>query len=341
MSMTMKELAKLANVSPPVVSAIINNNYKNTRVSPDKRERLLKLIKELNFIPNATAQNLATKRTKILNVITPSAAFFDIPNNTKYIMGMQEAADEKGYRITFTSLSTAYKNYSYLDGIIADGVIIFYWGEGQDLVIDAFKKLGHPILVAYGKCTVSGVLNMYYDNRTAMYEMTKSVISNGKKNIVYAEVHSGDIYHQEGEAGILKAIEEHKEVQFTKINLDSQMNIEDHSKRLLTVGKDSIDQILKLPIRPNCVIYNNDLIAVGGSQEAQKRGVSIPQDMSVTGNGNTYLSEYLSPQITTIDIQPRLAGRQSGDMLIRLIEKQSMAEMSIPIKTQLILRESV
>jgi DNA-binding LacI/PurR family transcriptional regulator len=318
MPITMTDIARKAGVSQPVVSAVLNNNYKNCRVSEEKKKNILKIAEQLHFTPNAVAQSLATKKTNIINVVIPSATFFQFYNYSTIIAGLQEFADEAGYRITFTSLSQGYKDYKSLNGIIADGVIVFYWSEVNDPVVREIKKMGHPFLAAYGRCEQPGTHNLFFDGYTPFYNLTRQLIDRGHTRLGYAPSYTGDVFHQDEYRGICQAVKETKGVTLREYRMDPMETRLPHIQDLFLAGKQAIREIAG-DLDVTCLMFNHDIVAVGVLQEAKKLGIRVPEDVSITSCNNDPVSQMIEPNLTTIDFKPEEYGRQLGTMLVDMI----------------------
>lgn len=105
-------------------------------------------------------------------------------------------------------------------------------------------------------------------------------------------------------------------------------------------GKDSMEKLLRMSDRPTAVICVNDMVAVGALHTATKMGVKVPEEMSIAGFDNTYLTECVVPEITTVDLQPKKLANTAIETMIKHLEGNMTDKKEIMIKTQLVLRDS-
>ena len=341
MPITIKEIAKKAGVSFPVVSAVVNDNYKNTRVSEEKREKILKIIQQFNFMPNTTARNLAKGRTQTINMVIPSTLFFAVKSYTQFIIGLQSYLIKQNYHLQFTSLEARYQQYKNVGRIHGDAIVMFYWGAKYIKVIRALSRFGLPVLSVYGRCTVKDVANLYYDNHTAMYLLAKKVIENGHQNIALAASYIGDTYHRQGLAGIKKAVEEKGISHFNCIDITPDQNLQMESDRLIKIGQIGVRKALELSPRPTVLMFNHDVSAVAAINEARSLGISVPEELSITGNGNDPAGFLCRPQLTTTESKGQETGARAGELLLALIEKKGKHFPHEKVALQPIIRESL
>ncbi|EQH73152.1 helix-turn-helix family protein [Clostridioides difficile DA00306] len=122
MSITIKEIGELAGVSKTTVSKVINNKDEN--ISQATREKILKIMKEKNYVPNKLAQSLVTKKTNTIGLLIP-----DIRNPffTDVSRGVEDKANEEGYNIilcnTDEDAKKEYEGIRTLSERMIDGII--------------------------------------------------------------------------------------------------------------------------------------------------------------------------------------------------------------------------
>ncbi|HZJ56737.1 MAG TPA: substrate-binding domain-containing protein, partial [Clostridia bacterium] len=104
-------------------------------------------------------------------------------------------------------------------------------------------------------------------------------------------------------------------------------------------GKDSMEKLLYMKDKPTAVICVNDMVAVGALHTATKMGVKVPDHISIAGFDNTYLTECVVPEITTVDLRPKRLARTAVETMVGHLEGVRV-DKEITIKTQLVLRDS-
>ena len=153
MKITIKDVAKEANVATSTVSRVLSNNPK---ISEKTKEKVHEAIKKLNYKPNAIARSLANNRTRILGVVLPEDAD-DILNNPFFInamKGMSMYAQKKNYYITYAFSKTKdIENKNIKDIInsnLVDGVILLRVSE-NDKNIEYLKSIDFPFVIIQRK----------------------------------------------------------------------------------------------------------------------------------------------------------------------------------------------
>jgi LacI family transcriptional regulator len=184
--LTIKDIAKRANVSKGTVSRVINDL---PGVGEKTRERIKQLIKKLNYQPNAIAQSLASKRTGNIGVIIPHEAGFYLSNDywPLLLSVITKAAATVGYTVLLSTskvegdVESAYEimlNGKRIDGIIAGSEML---GEKQ---LSDLYQMEIPFVMV-GR---SPYIPDYYvdiDNRQAAYRLTEHLIQQGYKKIFF------------------------------------------------------------------------------------------------------------------------------------------------------------
>ena len=119
---SIRDVARLANVSPATVSRVMNNT---ANVDEEKRQRVLSAIKETGFVPNQVARSLFKKSAKLIGLIVPS---IENPFFTQMASAIEKTADDMGYRILLCSSTDDVEKektmISMLTSMNADGIII-------------------------------------------------------------------------------------------------------------------------------------------------------------------------------------------------------------------------
>lgn len=322
MAITMTKIAELAGVSQPVVSNVLNNTSKHSRVSEEKRQKILQIVKQYNYRPNAIAKSLVTKKTYNICITIPSAAFFKDFVNTNIITGVQEYLETIDYRVNFASLSTGYKDLNALNNVIADGLIVFYWGLANNIVIKEIQTMDIPFLVVRGKCSMPKVHNIYLDSRKAMFQLTENLIAGGFTKIISAHTYGGDIFHTEGFAGIEQSIDLHKNVQYEKIKIDAFTNLRLETDILINAGKEFLRTFVKSDYKKTAIMFNTDTVAKGALIEAKALGIKVPEDIAITGNGDNHIAHFTEPALTTTDLNCYEYGNKIAETLINLINNK-------------------
>ena len=184
MKVTIKDVAKEANVATSTVSRVLSNS---PRISEETKKKVNKAIKKLNYTPNVVARGLANNRTRILAVVLPDGAekMFSNPFFAQALKGISVCAQKENYYIMY-----GFKDECSSDGWIkqftesnlVDGLCLFN-AKDNDEDIEYLKKINFPFVIIGRPEEVKGVLWADNDNFQAMYLLTQKLIEMGHETI--------------------------------------------------------------------------------------------------------------------------------------------------------------
>ena len=330
---TIKTISKELGVSTSTVSKALKDSHE---ISIETKERIQAYAKHYNYKHNSLALQLRNQKTKVIGVILPKIVhhFF-----STVIKGIEEGASEKGYHIMVCFSNESYKkeveNLKVLSNGSVDGIIVSVANETlENKDFDHFKELvSEEIPLVLFDRVVDEIFcdKVVVDDAGAGYKATKHLLENGRKKIALIttpnHVNVGALRRQ----GYEKALIENY------IKTDKNLIIEIDEK------KDIIGQIEE--------VFNQDIDGVFGVNEiyaakaiivAKKRGLKVPEDISIIGFTDGLISRYSSPSITTVVQHGFTMGKQAVELLIERIEKESeiYSPKKIVISSDLKLRES-
>lgn len=310
-----KDIAKKCGVSISTVSKALSD-YPD--INKKTVEYIRSVARSMGYLPNAAARALRTNRSYNIGVLfidkTQSGLrheYFSIILNS-----VKVEAERRGYDITFTSKnigSTEMTYYEHAKYRNCDGVVI--------ASID-FKDPDVLELVDSDVPTVT--IDHIYNNRTAilsdnvrsMQELVNYVVSRGHRDIAF--IHGEDTYvSQQRLASFRKACLRHG-LNIPEEYIREGVYHDPKTSALLT------RELLALKKRPTCIFYPDDFSYIGGMNEIEKQGLSIPEDMSVVGYDGILLSQVLRPRLTTYRQNAEEIGRMAAEKLIDMIENPKL-----------------
>ncbi len=308
MKVTITDIAKLANVSKSTVSAVLNDN---PLISQATRDKVLKLIKKLDYKPNELARSLSTKKTQSIGIVVKG---IDNPYFTKVLKGVYDVANDEGYSVLLGSSEFDFKNelqsIKVLKAKRVDGLIIApLQTEGAD-----YAYLFELIQEKYPFVLLDGVKNIHtnvvdFANEKTAYEAVSYLINLGHKEIAFF---AGPIYSTHGRerlAGYQRALEEHGITRRDDLIIATGSKINDgysSGKRLFT----SAD------IHPTAVFCYNDLVAIGLMGALRDLGIAVPEQVSVFGFDDIEMDNYLNAPLSTVHVPIYELGKSAAEILI-------------------------
>jgi LacI family transcriptional regulator len=323
-----QDVAAKANVSIATVSRVLNQS--NHKVRPATRERVLAVIRELDYRPNALARGLLTKRTMTIGLIIPDISN---PYYADIVRGIQDVADENGYNVLLQNTdrkpdriikSIYLLREKIVDGVIFSGGII----NGYE-TLSALKELRDRVVVI-GRHEVNFPAAMV-DNIGAAAEAVQHLIDLGHKRIAYIGGSEDSMTMIDRFKGYESVLAQNGYPLTEDLLMWGDLNPESG----LTAAK----ALLEKADRPTAILAGNDLMAFGVIFATRQMGLIVPDDVAVVGFDNVPLCAYFRPTLTTVDIPRYELGVGAVEMLINLISQNDFSRMRW-YNTRLIVRES-
>jgi len=187
MNITIKEVAKLAGVSPSTVSRVISDS---SRISDVTKKNVRKVMGELGYHPNAIARSLVNRSTSTIGIVMPQSpqkAFLN-PFFPQALSGISAAAHEADYCILLSTGSSEEEQEESIKSIImggrVDGVILMY-SSADNATLEIIKEMKIPAVIIGKPIDTEGILYVDNDNVDASYKVTKRLIEKGHKKIAF------------------------------------------------------------------------------------------------------------------------------------------------------------
>lgn len=329
MRVTIKEVAKLAGVSPSTVSRVLTDHPK---ISQGTKDRVWKAMKELDYHPNVTARKLATNATKTIGLVLPNDVklLAENPFFIQVLTGITTYAQSKGYYIMLTNASTLEGEIEALNHLfrsnLIDGVIMTVVRE-EDECVAFLRKNNHPYVVIGRPNDTDSTLWVDNDNFQAMYEMVNYLIKLGNQRIAFIGGSSELTVTKNRRAGYEMALKNrgiHFNEDLVKGVKFSEAGGYQAAKELLAC--ESFDAIAT----------TDDLIAVGALKALKDAG---RDDITVTGFNNTPIGNYQTPPLLTVEINSVELGHYAAKLLIEKLMNEASALSSYIVDTKLIKQE--
>lgn len=333
MAATIHDIAREAGVSIATVSKVINNK---AHVSPDTRKRVLQVMEQLHYTPNASAANLARRTSK--NVLYADRFYKGLPYENPHmfdiICGVSHELSRKGYRLSLLNLdSCGKKPEAALEETIlsrvADGIIVssaFVTARMERLLL----KHDFP-QICIGEPQFDTILSWIDTNNTLSSNLAvEHLVSTGCRTLAFMGGREEDRIFMDRLRGFRTAMErrgmEVKEEYITYNPPDVEAIFQ------------SAAALLELPVPPDGIICTNSLMAVGTMRAIQARGLDIPGQVSLIAFDDHPYSPMVSPQPTIIDIDLFSLGVHAGNLLLKKIRDPAMLVQTYTALPRLLLR---
>ncbi|MER2057925.1 MAG: LacI family DNA-binding transcriptional regulator [Niallia sp.] len=321
---TIGDIAKLAGVAKSTVSRYLNDGS----VSEATKRKIQHIIKETGYMPNAFAQSLKAKKTNIIGTIVPR---LDSYASSRTLIGIDEELKTMNYQMLIShsnlDLEREIENIHSLVRQKVAGIILLAT-EITEHHLAIIKQVGIPVLIVGQQH--KEIPSLIHNDYEAAYEVGKYVISQGHKKIAFLGVNEKNVaIGIERKDGFKKSIEdgEGMDVRFFETDRNSSESFSIVSEIMDTFS-------------PSIIVCATDNLAIKTMKAVYSRGVSIPNDLSITGFGGYEMTEMIHPGITTAKFFYKDAGNLAARKMLSLIRGEDT-----PMKTvsgfEIIYRESV
>ncbi|WP_372634084.1 LacI family DNA-binding transcriptional regulator [Cohnella sp.] len=312
--LTIKEIAKLAGVSPAAVSIVLNNKK---GVSDETREKVSKLIAQLQYSPNPNSRRLLFNKTYNIAVLankdsSPLENIFYSELNRIVV----EECNRYQYNLIFTSVAVENGEVLFpkvIKSYDVDGVI--FYGDPDAEIMTGLNKFEIPYIVIDTHLSNSATLCVYADYFEAAYSAVSYLIQLGHSRIAHIGNRLLTNYSFQTFNGFKKAIEEREfEMPIHWIQLDAH---DEHT------AEACMKLILSSNTKPSAVFCSSDIFAIGAIRCIKEHGLSVPEDISVIGIDDIILSKYIEPPLTTVRIDREEMAKIAVRMLMEKMNNES------------------
>lgn len=329
MAVTIKDIAKRANVSHTTVSRALNDSC---YIKSQTKKQILEIAKEMNYVPNYNAKSLVTKKSNTIGLFFTSissgtsSSFF-----TEVIDAVVNELDEN-YNLAIRGLDT-YDNFSSIVTEKFDGIILMSQEVSDDDFITYVKGVGIPIVVLNRNIQDKDIINIFFSDREGVKKGVSYLIENNHHKIACISGISGFKSTDERQAGYMEALREYG-IQI----LDEYIVTGAYTMKS---GYRAMQQLLSLATRPTAVFCSNDDMAIGAIKAIHEYGLNVPDDISVVGFDSIPFAEYTIPSLTSIKRKIKDISHLAAEKLLTLMNSDETQGELIMLETSLIKRESV
>ncbi|WP_410013841.1 LacI family DNA-binding transcriptional regulator [Sodalis sp. C49] len=330
---TIRDVARLANVSIGTVSAVLNNSARP--VAADTRAHVLRCIAELNFEPNNAARSLKHQRISSIGFIVPdlgNAFFADVAE------GIQGVLDHLDCLLVLCMTWADTQREEYYAQVLRtqrlNGVIYL---SGTGLPSPSLMRLAQQGAVVFVDECLPGIDAPFISaqNLLGARAMAQYVLGRGHRRLAVLGGPRGLWTSEQRLAGFREAFAA------ADIMPDSVPVLSgDYTE---ASGSRAADTIINLSAteRPTAVLCANDLIAIGFIRRCRERGIAVPEHISVTGFDDIPAARLLSPALTTVRQPGNAMGRAAATLLLQRIGALPDAPCPSEFSTELRIRHSV
>ncbi|MBN2502552.1 MAG: LacI family DNA-binding transcriptional regulator [Anaerolineales bacterium] len=308
MTVTIRDVAKKANVGIATVSRVLNDN---PAVSPSTREKVLKAIEDLDYTPNPTAQRLSLGRTHTISVILP---FLTIPSFVERLRGVQHAMADCGldceYDLVLYGADTS-ERIDYLFSILprksrTDGILILSL-RPDEIQVQRMLQSDVPIILV--DVTYPKFSSVYVDNFKGGMMATQYLLGLGHHKIAFLSDYLKNVFRfsamKDRFDGYCQALK------------DAGIEFNPAYHRQVPHDREQAREVAKEWLagehRPTAIFASSDMQAIGALFAARELGLRVPEDLSIIGFDDIRDAELVG--LTTIR-QPLFESGYTGAMML-------------------------
>jgi DNA-binding LacI/PurR family transcriptional regulator len=325
---TMGEIAKRLNTTVSTVSRAINNPE---RISDEMRERVMDMVKELNYVPNSAARTLKTNKTGILGYLyNRETPFSEQITPMRIFESLEIEAQGCGYHMALASIPSnglTAKLPLMVEERRVDG--IFLGGKMDSSLIKKLKEIRVPLVLLgnYARDVESACV--IQDDIGGAYSVIKHFIELGHRRIAFIGAPFDNLWSWERLQGMRLAMDEFN------IEIKPQYL---HSEDAWS-GRNGFLSLMELDCAPTAIFCASDRLSRTVMETALERGISIPSDVSIAGFDDEPWSSVSVPRLTTVSIFPEVIAVAAIEKMTGMINGKSVISRVVT-PTKLIVRES-
>ncbi len=329
MSVTIKDIARLANVSHTTVSRALNDS---PLINPKTKQRIQTIAKELHYSPNYSAKSLVLDRSYNIGLFfstlhsgTTSGFFHEI------VRGVNAVVKDR-YNLVVKGIDE-YKDFRGITPKSFDGIIVMSQSAQDDPFIGHALARGIPVVVLNRHVENAAITNILSDDREGSRSMVEYLIKSGHRRIAIIEGKRGFSSTQLRKEGYLQAL--------SRYGIPALREYQAQGDYDFASGYTAMRQLLLLEKKPTAVFCSNDDMAVGAMKAIAEQGMKVPDDISVAGFDENRFSAFLSPALTTVKRPLERISRKGAETLLEAMEHKQMRKRTLYMNTELVIRQSV
>lgn len=318
---TMRDVARAAGVSRMTVSRALR---KDSPVSKETRDKILKVVRDMNYVPDQMAGSLTTKRSGFVAVLVPSL------NNLNFAETVQALTEELA--LVGLQILLGYTNYNpeqeeqQVETMLRrrpEAIVLSYDGH-TERTVELLKNAQVPVIELWERPPEPIGHTIGFSNEEAAIKMTEDLLGLGYQSITFlAEIGDDWTRGAARRSGFKKAIKATGlPLQVLRVGRPP-MSIED--------GADAVPSIFETYPDTDCVFCVSDAAAFGVLSGLKSRGLSVPDEIGIAGFGNFEVSRFASPSISTVDVDSVRIGREAGRLIGKLLAEDRAYDVVVQL----------
>lgn len=331
--MNIKIIADICGVSVATVSRVINNNG---NVKEETKNKVVKAIEELDYVPNALARNLSRKESDVIGVVVP-----DVSNSfyIELLKGVMEEANNNGLSIVFfnsdKSIEKELKAMKMLREQRIKGMLLIsaVKKDEVDILRKSIRNMNIPLILINKYIENLNYDGVFTDDVMASYLLTETLIKNSHKDIIIITGSRNSIVAHNRVKGYKNALMDYGlELKEENIVYSDFNNVDTAYERL--------KEFIKEKGMPKAIIAGNTNINLACIKVIHEEKKVIGKDISMVAFDDVKILNELGIKVTVVSQNPKEMGQKAFKLLVNRMEDKKAAVNKIHIVPELILRGS-
>jgi LacI family transcriptional regulator len=328
--LTIKDIAKLANVSQSTVSKALNDR---PDIGRETKENILKIAEHHNFTPNAFGKALKTRLTESIGVIfrRDDNPLSSNPFYSRVLEGIEAELAFNDFNLVLHLVPE--HNIPVLPKMVrkkqVDAIVLV--GIKHEAFVRQLQDANVPVILVDPKTDIPGCSQVLIDNENGAFLATQHLIQSGHQRIGFISGELSRLSFKQRLDGYTKALKYHG------------LPVEEELIRAggVEAGYDLTKSLLMLPNKPTAIFSANDINAIYGYKAINEFNLRIPDDISIVGFDDIDLSKMAIPPLTTVRVYKEELGSVAVRQLRQAILGEQAGHTKIIIPVKLIKRSSV
>lgn len=327
MAHTMKEVARLAGVSPATVSRVLNKTH---YIAAATEKRVLEAVSQLNYYKNVHAKRLSTGQSDLFGLVISEIAN---PYFPEIIRGFQAAAWDQGFDVLLCNTEySPRRTQSVINKLIQSDV------RGVAIVTSSIDNSMTPDLIEAG-------IGVVFCNLCPPGKLVSNITIDYQHGVSQAIKHVAALGHHR--AAVIAGPETNRTAANIKQALLSGLKRRGirpfpvtSTDYRLDAGASAVKAILSAPEIPTVIFCGSDLIAMGAMNALEEAGVKIPEDISIVGIDDISFAFLARPPLTTISVPRERLGITAFHALDKMLKLKRRIGADYRLETELVVRKS-
>jgi LacI family transcriptional regulator len=322
-TVTLYDVARASGVHPSTVSRALDPT-KHSRVKAETRERIIRVADELGYRPDLVARSLQSGRTGTVGVILA-----DIGNTfiTPLVHGIAAALESSRAMPTIAETQDDHaRMLNILDHMLSrrvDGIVAVAARAADQQALEAAAKVV-PVVLASRPLEETQLVMATHDDHEGGRLVAEHLYQLGHRTVAQL-LGPNDVLNFPRRAEGFRQVVSDRGLHELTVDVCAERPVTEEGERLMELLLDNS------PHLPTGVFAHNDLMALGALSVLRRRGLRVPEDISLLGCNDLPLVGHLTPPLSTVRLRPLELGKVAGDMVVRMLSGEQPASVSLGV----------